>query len=138
MLAQRPPSWFWSTVYITVWYHLTTVKVGQGMQSLSVDHSEQLPDRISTCDVNRGYYVLLLFLFVLLLFFGGFFLCFVWFCFLFCFVFFVFVFFVVVVVFSLCFFFRDSNIISIGTVEFRYYVVILIPVNLAKPEAIGD
>ena len=65
---------------------------------------------------------------------------FVLFGFVFCFVlfFFVFVFFVVVVVFSLCFFFRDSNIISIGTVEFRYYVVILIPVNLAKPEAIGD
>ena len=30
------------------------------------------------------------------------------------------------------FFFRDSNMISIGTVEFRY-VVILILVNLGKP-----
>ena len=30
-------------------------------------------------------------------------------------------------------FFRDSNRISIGTVEFRYYVVIVIPVNLGKP-----
>ena len=35
-------------------------------------------------------------------------------------------------------FFRNSNIISIGTVEFRYYVVIIIPVNLGKPEAIRD
>ena len=36
------------------------------MQTLPVDHSQQLPDSISTCDVNRGYYMLLLFLFVLL------------------------------------------------------------------------
>ena len=28
---------------------------------------------------------------------------------------------------------RDSNMISIGTVEFRYYVAIIIPVNLGKP-----
>ena len=27
---------------------------------------------------------------------------------------------------------RDSNMISIGTVEFRYYVAIIIPVNLGK------
>ena len=27
---------------------------------------------------------------------------------------------------------RDSNMISIGTVEFRYYVPIIIPVNLGK------
>ena len=34
---------------------------------------------------------------------------------------------------SVCgFFFRDSNMISIGTVEFRYYVVIIILVNLGK------
>ena len=32
-----------------------------------------------------------------------------------------------------CFFSRDSNMISIGTVEFRYYVAIIIPVNLGKP-----
>ena len=38
----------------------------------------------------------------------------------------------------LFFFSRDNNIISIGTVEFRYYVVIIIPVNLGKPEAIRD
>ena len=31
------------------------------------------------------------------------------------------------------FFFRDINMISIGTVEFRYYVVIIILVNLGKP-----
>ena len=29
-------------------------------------------------------------------------------------------------------FFRDSNMISIGIVEFRYYVVIIILVNLGK------
>ena len=34
----------------------------------------------------------------------------------------------------LCVFFsRDSNMISIGTVEFRYYVALVIPVNLGKP-----
>ena len=38
----------------------------------------------------------------------------------------------------LFFFSRDNNIISIGTVEFRCYVVIIIPVNLGKPEAIRD
>ena len=53
--------------------------------------------------------MLLLFLFVLL------FLC-VW-----------------VFVFFFLFLTRDSNMISIGTVEFRYYVAIIIPVNLGKP-----
>ena len=38
------------------------------MQTLSVDNSEQLPDSIPTCDVKRGYYILLLFLFLLLFF----------------------------------------------------------------------
>ena len=33
----------------------------------------------------------------------------------------------------LLFFFRDNNMISIGTVEFRYYVVMIILVNLEKP-----
>ena len=33
----------------------------------------------------------------------------------------------------LFFCFRDSNMISIGIVEFRYYVVIIILVNLGKP-----
>ena len=44
------------------------------------------------------------------------------------------------VCFFCCFFFvlfgvfcRDSNMISIGKVEFRYYVVIIILVNLGKP-----
>ena len=32
-----------------------------------------------------------------------------------------------------CVFSRDSNMISIGKVEFRYYVAIIIPVNLGKP-----
>ena len=35
-------------------------------------------------------------------------------------------------VFSFCVF-RDSNVISIVTVEFRYYVVIIVLVNLGKP-----
>ena len=74
--------------------------VGQGMQTLSVDHSEQLLDSSSTSDVNRGYYMLLQFL--------------------------------VVVCFFCVFFSRNNNMISIGTVEFRYYVAI-IPVNLGKP-----
>ena len=60
------------------------------------------------------FFVLLLFFFVLFSFFS---------CFLVCL-------FVV--------FFRDSNMISIGTVEFRYYVVIIILVNLGKPSAIRD
>ena len=59
---------------------------------------------MSSCDGNKGYYMLLLFLFVLMLLF----LC-------------------------VCvFFFRDSNMISIATVEFRYYVAIILPVNLGK------
>ena len=45
-----------------------------------------------------------------------------WVSFVFCFVLFLFL-----------FFFKDSNMISIGTVEFRYYVVIAIPVKLGKP-----
>ena len=52
------------------------VTEGQGMQALSVDQSEQLPNSISTCDVNRNYDMLLLFLFLLFLFF-----CFVLLCF---------------------------------------------------------
>ena len=35
-------------------------------------------------------------------------------------------------------FFRDSNMISISTVEFRHYVVLIILVNLGKPQAIRD
>ena len=53
--------------------------------------------------------MLLLFLFVLL------FLC-VW-----------------VFVFFFFFLTRDSNMISIGTVEFRHYIAIIIRVNLGKP-----
>ena len=41
---------------------------GRDVGPISVDHSEQLPDSIFTCDVNKDYYMLLLFLFVLLLF----------------------------------------------------------------------
>ena len=63
---------------------------------LSVDHSEQLPDSICTCDVDRGYYMFLLF-------------------------------------FGFVFCFRDSNMTSIGTAEFRYCVVIIILVDLRKP-----
>ena len=73
-------------------------------------------------DVKRDYYMLLLFLFVFLLFF-------------------VFVFFIVcffsfhlfLLLLLLLSFFRDSNMISISKVEFRYYVVIIILVNLGKP-----
>ena len=39
----------------------------------------------------------------------------------------------VCVIFLLFFLTRDSNMISIGTVEFRHYVAIIIPVNLGKP-----
>ena len=59
--------------------------------------------------------MLLLFLFILLLF-----VCFI-FLFYYLFVFFSFI----------CF--GDNNMISISTVEFRYYVVIIILVNLGKP-----
>ena len=69
-----------------------------------------MPGSISKCDVNRRYYMLLLFLFVLLLFFVVFFL----------FILFIFV------------FFMDRNMISIGIVKFRCYVVIIILVNLGK------
>ena len=31
------------------------------------------------------------------------------------------------------FFSRDSNMIAIGIVEFRYYVAIIIPVKMRKP-----
>ena len=65
-------------------------------------HSEQLPNSISTCTVNRGCCMLLLFLFS-------------------CFLFFIFI-----------YFFRDSNTISIGAVEFRCYIVVIILVNLEK------
>ena len=44
----------------------------------------------------------------------------------------------VCVIFLLFFLTRDSNMISIGTVEFRHYVAIVIPVDLGKPEAIRD
>ena len=54
---------------------------------------------------------------------------------LFLFVLLLFVFVVVVVVFG---FFRGSNMMSIGTVEFRYYVVIIILVNFGKASAIRD
>ena len=55
---------------------------------------------------------------------------------------FLFVFFIFCVLVCVCvcsfLFTRDSNIISIRTVEFRYYVANIIPVNLEKPEAIKD
>ena len=81
-----------------------------------VDHLQQLLDSISTCDVNRGSYMLLLVSFVLL----------------FC----LFVFFFFFIVYSFVYFFhffRDSYIISITAAEFRYYVVVIILVNLGKP-----
>ena len=39
----------------------------------------------------------------------------------------------IVCVFLFIYFLRDSNMISISTVEFRYYVVIIVLVNLGKP-----
>ena len=49
-----------------------------------------------------------------------------------------FLFFCFVVLVCLCvcvsfFLTRDSNMISIGAVDFRYYVAIIIPLNLGKP-----
>ena len=52
---------------------------------------------------------------------------------LFLFNFLLFVFCVFFVFLFVCLSSRDSNMISIGTVEFRYYVAIIIPVNLGKP-----
>ena len=52
---------------------------------------------------------------------------------LFLFVLLLLVFFFCVCVFFFVFFPRDSIMISIGTVEFRYYVAITIPGNLGKP-----
>ena len=85
-------------------------------EALLLDHSEQLLDSISTCDVNTGYYILLLILFVLL----------------FC-LFDLFLFFIVFSFAHFIPFLRDSHIISITTAEFIYYVVIIILVNLGKP-----
>ena len=46
--------------------------------------------------------------------------------------------FVLVLFFVCVLFFMDTNMISMGTLEFRYYVVIIILLNLAKPYAIRD
>ena len=48
---------------------------------------------------------------------------------------FLFVLFLLLFLFS---FFSDNNMTSIGTVEFKYSVVIIILVNLGKPSGIGD
>ena len=84
---------------------VTTFLVSTHCLRYRVASLEQFPDSISSYDVNRGYYI---------------YCCF---CFFYCFCFFVVLFFV----------FRDSNMISIGAVEFRYYVVIIILLNLRKP-----
>ena len=122
VLVQRPSSWCWRPVCITVSHHLAMVTVGQGMYALPVDYSEKLSDSIATSDINSVCYMLFLFLFALLLF-----VCFIFlfFCLLFLFFFFFFI-------------FRDSNKISISTVEFRYYVVIIVLVNLGKPSSVRD
>ena len=80
---------------------------GRDVGPTSVDHSEQLPDTISPV-MKQG-----------LLYAAAVFVCFVVVCFL---------------CVCVCVFSSDSNMISIGTVEFRYYVAIIIPVNLEKPE----
>ena len=74
------------------------------MQALLADHLERLPDIISTFDVKHGLLHVVA----------------------------VFVCFVVVCLFVFYFYFRDSNMISIGATEFRYYVVIIKLVNLGK------
>ena len=53
VLVQWPPSWCWCTTFITVWHHLSMLRVGQGMYGLTVDHSMRLPGSISTCFVKR-------------------------------------------------------------------------------------
>ena len=99
------------------------VKVGQEMKALSGDHLGQLPNSISACDVNRSCYMLSLLLFVLLLL--------VWLVY--------FAFLLLVFFFSFhLYLFRDSNLISLNTVEFRYYVAIITLVNFGKPEAIRN
>ena len=79
------------------------VTVGQRMYALPVDFSEKLSDSIATSDVNSVCYMLFLFLFALLL--------------LVCFIFLLYCLFFLFINF---FIFRDSNKISISTVEFRY------------------
>ena len=123
VLFQRPPYWCWCTVCITVWHHLTMVTVGEEIEALSGDHLGQLPNSISACDVIRSCYMLSLLLFVLLLL--------VWLVY--------FSFLLLVFFFSFhLYLFRDSNLISLNTVEFRYYVAIITLVNFGKPEAIRN
>ena len=62
-------------------YYVTSYNYGD---SRAKDYSEQLPNSIFTSDVNRRYYMLLLFLFVLFLFFCLFFVVVFLFCFFFC------------------------------------------------------
>ena len=103
-------------------YRLTSFNYGDSRArdvGLCVDYSEQLPDSIFTCDVNRGYYTLLLVLLVLLLSFVVF--SFVLFCFGFGF-------------FCCCFVLLFLGIAdSIGAVDLRYYIVIIKLVTLGKP-----
>ena len=67
VLVQRTTSLCRRTVNIIVWHHLVMVSVEQGMQALPVDQSERFPDSVSPILQSRGYYMLFLFLFVLLL-----------------------------------------------------------------------
>ena len=94
---------------------LIIVTVRQGMQALSVDHSVQLPSSISLCIISKGLICIVIFYFFV--------------CFMSCFS-------ELQQQYSL-FLFRDSNMISVST-NIRYYVVIIILVNLVKPQAIGN
>ena len=132
LFFQRPPSWCWRTVCITVWHHLNMATVSQGMKALPVNHSEQLSDSISTRDVSTGHYLLLLFLLVVLLF-----ACLFYFSFLLFVCLFVCVFLPIKHFFYFSFF-SDSNMISISTVGFRHYVVIIVLVNVGEPWVIRD
>ena len=73
-LVHRLPSWCWHTACITAGHHLTMVTVDQGMLVIPVDHSEQLPDSISTWIVKQGLlYVVAAFVCFVLFFFYFFF-----------------------------------------------------------------
>ena len=113
LLGKNVSSWCWHTVSFTVWHRLTLVAVGQGTKALSVDHSEQLFDTISTCGIKQG-------LLLLLLFFCSLFVCFL------------FSLFFIYFPSYLFFFLTNNNIISVSTVEFIYYIVIIILINLGK------
>ena len=112
ILVQWPPFWCWRNVYCVASLNYG----GSGRNDLGPTYwsFKQLPDSISICDVKQEHlYIAIVFV------------CFVIACLLFCFVFYYFFFFFWFI------FLRDSNMISISTVAFRYYFIVL--GNLGKP-----